>query len=144
MAKVELTWVEQQRFLGVDSTGHTVVLSPGNDIGVKPAETLLIALAACAAHDVVEILHKQRAYLEQLRVHVTGEQAAEPPWAYQRIHLAFQVAADGVRLVQLERAVELALNKYCSVRASLAAAIDVTFAVELEAAGSARRSATSG
>jgi len=46
IAPIELTWIGQQRFLGVDSTGHTVVLSPGADIGVKPAETLLIALAA--------------------------------------------------------------------------------------------------
>jgi putative redox protein len=37
MAQIELTWIGQQRFLGVDSTGHTVVLSPGADIGVKPA-----------------------------------------------------------------------------------------------------------
>jgi putative redox protein len=133
MAQIELTWINQHRFLGVDSTGHTVVLSPGADIGVKPAETLLIALAACTAHDVVEILHKQRARLEQLLIQVTGDQAAQPPWAYERIHLNFQITAAGVQLAQLERAVDLALNKYCSVRASLASEIAVTFAVELQA-----------
>ena len=131
MAQIELSWIGQQRFLGVDSTGHTVVLSPGADIGVKPAETLLIALAACAAHDVVEILHKQRARLEALLVQVMGDQAAAPPWAYQRIHLSFQITAAGVQPAQLERAVDLALNKYCAVRASLAPEIAVTFAVEL-------------
>jgi putative redox protein len=131
MAQIELSWLGQQRFLGVDSTRHTVVLSPGVDIGVKPAETLLIALAACTAHDVVEIVHKQRARLEELLVQVTGEQAAEPPWAYERIHLGFQVTAAGALQAQLERAVNLALNKYCSVRASLAREIVVTFAVEL-------------
>ncbi len=133
MAQIELTWIGQHRFLGVDSTGHTVVLSPGADIGVKPAETLLIALAACTAHDVVEILHKQRARLEQLLVQVTSDQAVEPPWAYERIHLGFQITAAGVQLTQLERAVDLALNKYCSVRASLAPEITVTFEVELRA-----------
>ena len=133
MAQIELSWIGQQRFLGVDSTRHTVVLSPGADIGVKPAETLLIALAACTAHDVVEIVHKQRVRLEELLVQVTGEQAAEPPWAFQRIHLGFQITAAGVRLAQLERAIDLALNKYCSVRASLAPEITMTFAVELRA-----------
>ncbi len=77
MAQIELTWVEQQRFLGVDSAGHSILLSPPTDVGVKPSEALLIALAACAAHDVVEILHKQRAGLTQLNVLVTGEQAPE-------------------------------------------------------------------
>ena len=64
---------------------------------------------------------------------VTGDQAAAPPWAYQRIHLGFHITAAGVQLAQLERAVDLALNKYCSVRASLAPEIAVTFEVELRA-----------
>jgi putative redox protein len=133
MAQIELTWIEKQRFLGVDSTGHSVVLSPGVDIGVKPSDTLLIALAACASVDVVEILHKQRAHLDRLTARASGEQAAEAPWAYQRIHLHFVVTASGVRPAQLDRVVDLALNKYCSVRASLAPNIQVTFEAELHA-----------
>jgi putative redox protein len=133
MAQIELTWIEKQRFLGVDSTGHSVVLSPGNDVGVKPSETLLIALAACASVDVVEILHKQRAQLECLTVRATGEQAAEAPWSYQRIHLQFVVRVSGIRQAQLDRAVDLALNKYCSVRASLDPNIQITFEAELRA-----------
>lgn len=133
MAQIDLTWIEQQRFIGVDSAGHSMVLSPPTDVGVKPSETLLIALAACAAHDVVEILQKQRARLERLAVQVTADQAPDPPWAYQRIHLRFQVLAEGLPQARLERAIDLALNKYCSVRASLAADIAVTFAAELEA-----------
>lgn len=136
MAQIELTWVEQQRFLGVDSAGHSMLLSPPTDVGVKPSEALLIALAACAAHDVVEILHKQRAGLTQLNVLVTGEQAPDPPWPYQRIHLLFRVA--GVTTHErLERAIDLALNKYCSVRASLSADVEVTFAAELVSGTSA-------
>lgn len=130
MAQIELTWIAQQRFLGVDSTGHSIVLSPPNDVGVKPSDTLLIALAACVAVDIVEILRKQRAHLEQLAIQVTGEQAPDPPWAFQRIHLLVQTAAGNLRPGQVEHAVDLALNKYCSVRASLAADIQVTFAVE--------------
>jgi putative redox protein len=135
MAQTELTWIGEHRFLGVDDTGHTVVLSSSNDIGVKPSETLLIALAACAAHDIVTILHKQRAQLERLMTQVRGEQATAAPWAYQQIHLRFVVTASGVRPAQLERAVDLALNKYCSVRASLAPDIAVTFEVELHDPG---------
>ncbi|HNP72448.1 MAG TPA: OsmC family protein [Kouleothrix sp.] len=130
MAQIELTWVEKQRFLGVDSAGHSVVLSPPTDVGVKPSETLLIALAACAAHDVVEILHKQRAGLKQLKVVVSGEQAADPPWPYRRIHLLFQATAAS-SLERIERAIDLSLNKYCSVRASLSPDVVVTFAAEL-------------
>jgi putative redox protein len=66
-------------------------------------------------------------------VHVAAEQAPDPPWAYRRIDLRFQVLAEGVTLDRLERAIDLALNKYCSVRASLASDIVVTFAAELQA-----------
>ena len=133
MAHVDLTWIEQQRFLGADSAGHTIILSPPDDIGVKPSETLLIALAACASHDVVEILNKQRAGLTRLAVRVRAEQAPEPPWAYQRIDLCFQIQAEATTQARLERAIDLALNKYCSVRASLSPDIVVTFRAELEA-----------
>lgn len=135
MATVEVTWIAEKRFVGVDSTSHAVVLSGGNDIGVKPSDTLLIALAACAAYDVVDIVKKQRARLDRMIVTASGEQAPDPPWSYQRIHLHFSVAASGLRSDQLERAVDLSLNKYCSVRASLNPDIALTFDVALREPG---------
>ncbi len=131
MAQIDLTWIAEKRFLGVDSTGHSIVLSAANDIGVKPAETLLIALAACSAYDIVEIIGKQRATLQRLAVHVTAEQAEQPPWAFQRIHLRFLATADRLTQERFERAIELALNTYCTVRASLSPDIAVTFEAEL-------------
>ncbi|MFZ0533885.1 MAG: hypothetical protein WAM09_11955 [Anaerolineales bacterium] len=50
-------WIKGKQFIGIDSTQHTVVLStPDEGIGVKPSDLLLIAVAACCAVDVVEIL----------------------------------------------------------------------------------------
>jgi putative redox protein len=133
MAQIELTWIERRRFLGVDSDRHSVVLSPGDDVGVKPAENLLIALAGCAAYDVVAILEKQRLDLRRLAVTVRAEQDAEPPWRFRSISLLVRAAADGLRPAQLERAVDLALNKYCAVRASLHPEIAVSFETTVEA-----------
>jgi putative redox protein len=136
VAHVELTWTAGQHSQGVDSAGHGVALASGGEAGVRPSEALLLALAACAAHDVVVILRKQRAALARLAVLVDGEQAPEPPRAYRRIHLRFVVAAAGASVAKLRRAADLALNTYCAVRASLAPEIDVTFEVILEEAGS--------
>ncbi|MDW8214818.1 MAG: OsmC family protein [Roseiflexaceae bacterium] len=133
MAHIELTWIHDQTFLGVDSTNHSIVLSPGGGVGVKPAETMLIALASCSAVDLVEILKKQRATLSRLTITVNGEQDADPPWRYRRIHLRYQVTAAGTTLEKVQRAVDLALNKYCSVRSSLHPEIEVTFEVNLSA-----------
>ena len=127
MAHIDLTWIAEQRFLGVDSGGHSIVLSAANDIGVKPAETLLIALAACSAYDVVAIIEKRRVRLEQLAVHVRGQQAEQPPFQFTRIHLRYTATAPGLRTEHFQRAVDLALNKYCAVRASLSPTIAITF-----------------
>lgn len=132
MAQISLDWVSQRRFVGVDSTSHSVVLSPPGDIGVKPSDTLLIALGACAAFDIVEIIEKQRLTLERLQLTVGGEQAEAAPWPYQRIHLRVTARAEGLRVEQLQRAVDLSLNKYCSVRASLHPDIAVSFEVVVE------------
>jgi putative redox protein len=134
MAHINLTWIEKQRFLGVDSAGHSMVLSPPSDVGVKPSENMLIALAACSAHDVVEILHKQRSGLQRLAVEVDAEQADQPPWMFRSIRLRYRASAEKLRPEQFERAVDLALNKYCSVRASLHPDISVSFEVEIEGA----------
>ncbi len=133
MAKAEVIWLNEQTYIGVDSTGHSLVISkPGEgSIGVKPSDLLLIAVAACANVDVVEIIKKRRADLRRLVVHVSGEQTAEAPWTFQKIHLHFEIEAAGIDSAQVERAIDLALNKYCSVRSSLSPDVAVTFDCEL-------------
>lgn len=131
MATIELNWVEMQRYVGVDSSNHSTVISPPGDIGMKPSDLLLVSLASCAAYDTVEIIEKRRALLKRLRVTVDAEQANEAPWAYEHIHLTFDIKAMDISQAQLERAVDLSLNKYCSVRASLSPDIDVTFEANL-------------
>ncbi|NNJ12330.1 OsmC family protein [Chloroflexales bacterium ZM16-3] len=132
MAQVELTWIERQRYLAVDSGGHSAVFSGKDDVGVKPSEALLMALAGCSAHDVVEIIGKRKLSLDKLTVTVTAEQAEKAPWAFLRIHLRYAASAAGLELDQLNRAIDLSLNKYCSVRASLAPEVDVSFEAVVE------------
>jgi putative redox protein len=129
MAQAHVTWVEEQTYIGIDSTHHSVVLSrPGeHSIGIKPSDLLLIAVAACANVDIVEIVKKRRATLSKMAVTVTGEQAAEAPWTFQKIHLHYEVSATGIDQDQLSRAIDLSLNKYCSVRSSLSPDVQVTF-----------------
>jgi putative redox protein len=132
MAQVELTWIERQRYLAVDSGNHSAVFSAKEDVGVKPSEALLMALAGCSAHDVVEIVGKRRLALTKLKVIVTGEQAEKAPWAFTRIHLRYVASAEGLDMEQLTRAIDLSLNKYCSVRASLSPDVEVSFEAVVE------------
>jgi putative redox protein len=136
MAKVEITWIGEHRYVAIDSSSHSVVLSPPNDIGMKPSEMLLVALASCSSYDVINILKKQRIGLHTLTVHVDAEQAPDPPWKYQRIHLHFKVSADSsLTQEKLDKAIELSMNQYCSVRATLDPAVDVVYDTDITTIG---------
>ncbi len=67
MATTTVRWLNEQHFVGIDSGGHSVVLSgQKNGIGVSPSQMLLVALASCSSVDVVEILKKKRMKLTLL------------------------------------------------------------------------------
>ena len=92
MATATVRWLNDRNFVGVDSTGHSVVLSgQKNGIGVSPSQMLLVALAACSSVDVVEILEKKRKKLTLLEVTANGEQDPDPPWTYRRIHVTYRL-----------------------------------------------------
>ncbi len=133
MAEASVTWVKDFRFVGTDSTNHSVVLSkPGEgSVGMKPSELLLVALASCTAVDVVNILRKKRLTLFNLRVEVKGEQAPTPPWAFEKIHLHFAVEGPDILEKDVERAIELSEEKYCSISATLKPQVKITWDYQL-------------
>ena len=97
----------------------------GGAAGPGPAELLLVAGAGCAAWDLVEILRKQRQDVTAIEVHVDGEQQVDAPWTFRRLVLAFTVRGRGLDRPRVDRAVELAVEKYCSVLSTVAHAAAV-------------------
>ncbi len=134
MAEVQIKWVEKRQFVGIDSTRHSVVISgtgPEDGVGMKPAELLLIALGACSAFDVLDILEKKRQKVTGLEVRVHGEQDLEPPWAFRRIHVTYRVRGRGLSSKAVEDAVRLSEEKYCSVSATVRGVAALTHTIEL-------------
>lgn len=120
-------WIGGRHFVGVDSGNHSVVLSGQSDgIGVKPSEMLLVALAACSAVDVVEILEKKRLKLDLLEVVITGERDPDPPWPYRKIHVAYRLAGEGLTDKAVSQAISLSQDKYCSVAATVRGVAQIT------------------
>ena len=120
-------WLSGKRFVGIDSTNHSLVLSSQDEgVGVKPSDMLPIALASCCAVDVVEILAKKRVPIDSMKITIASEQDADPPWAFRKIHLACQLRGAGLTEKAVEQAVQLAEEKYCSVAATLRAAVEIT------------------
>jgi len=120
-------WISGKKFIGTDSTNHSVVLStPDEGVGMKPSELLLVALASCTAVDVVEILQKKRIELSSLEISATGEQQTDPPWTFRKIHLLYRVSGKGLTDEAAELAVRLSEEKYCSVAATIRATAEIT------------------
>ncbi len=133
MPTAKVRWVEGMQFVGMDSGGHSVVLS-GDDqqAGVRPSEMLLVALASCTAVDVVEIMAKKRKPLRALEIVITGERDPEPPWPYRRIDVNYRLSGDGLTEKAVAQAIALSSEKYCSVAATVrgVAAIHTRFEIQ--------------
>lgn len=126
MGTATVQWIGGKKFIGVDSTCHSVVLStPDEGIGVKPSELLLIALASCSAVDVVEILSKKRMPLTHLEISASGEQDADPPWTFRKIHLRFVLGGKNLTEKAVSQAIQLSEEKYCSVAATIRATAEI-------------------
>jgi putative redox protein len=119
------------------SGGAAVVDGPaelgGTGSGMRPMEMLLSAVASCSAMDVVAILRKQKEPLEGLSITIEGVRADAVPSPFTSMKLVF-VARGDVDAHKLDRAVSLAVEKYCSARATLGPGVDVTWEARLEAA----------
>lgn len=128
MGQATVQWVQNKTFIGIDSTNHSVVLSsPADGIGIKPSDLLLVALASCTAVDVVEILKKKKTPLTSLEIKVNGEQDADPPWPFRKIHMTFLVKGEGITERNLTQAITLSEEKYCSVAATIHGVATVTW-----------------
>ncbi|HUV73580.1 MAG TPA: OsmC family protein [Anaerolineae bacterium] len=129
MAKATVKWTGKGQFVGTDSTRHSVVMSTQdeeNATGMKPSELLLVALGGCTGVDVVSILKKSRQNLTSLEIEATGEQDADPPWVYRKIHLEYRLHGSGLSSEAVERAIRLSEEKYCSVRVTISGTAEVT------------------
>jgi putative redox protein len=135
LSTATLRWVDGNLMIGTDSNGHSIVIGKtldgdGDYIGIKPSELLLLAASSCAAYDVVDILHKQREPLLDLKIQCSCDQLPDPPFSFTKVHLHYEVHG-AVDKTSLERAIRLTEEKYCSVISTLRLAIPVTSDYEI-------------
>src|ERR1700676_2745466 len=118
MTEAKTTWIEKQRFNGVATSGHSIVVDGDKAAGNSPMELVLIGLCGCTGYDVASILQKKREPFTSLEVRAEAERAAESPTVYTEIQLVYRVGGN-VSHKAVEDAVRLSEEKYCSVAAML-------------------------
>lgn len=129
--QVRLKWLEGISFVGTSGSGHSVVMdgSPddgGMNRGVRPMEMILLGLGGCSALDVMLILKKARQPVEDCIVEIEAERADTVPKVFTHIHMRYLVMGAGLAEKQVERAVGLSAEKYCSVSIMLGKSVKIT------------------
>jgi putative redox protein len=131
---VHLTWTGDLTFQG--RAGEVgLVLDSHAKAGVSPMQTLAFALAGCMGMDLVHILTKARTPFTAVQATLSGRRPIEPPSRFLAITLHFEIEGEPTE-AQVQRAIDLSREKYCSVWNSMRQDIDfrVTFAIRRPAA----------
>ena len=134
--KARIKWVEAVSFVAETGSGHAVVVdgapdAGGRNLGARPMELVLAGAAACTAFDVVWILRKARQPVTDCVVEAEADRAAVEPKVFTHIHFRYRIAGNGLDPKQVERAVKLSKEKYCSATIMLAKSAEITFDVQI-------------
>ena len=124
---ITVRWQEAERFEGGADGRPAIVIDGASQVATSPVELLLVAAASCTGTDVVSILRKERVALESLEIRVSGSRRDTHPRRYTAIRFQFLVSGTGITEAKARRAIALSLEKYCSVVASLAPDIAVSY-----------------
>jgi len=130
-ASVSVRWRDHLVFEGGGAGRPSIVMDGDSKAATSPVELLLVAGAGCTGADIVGILEKMRVDLRTLDMDVEGTRRDEHPRRFTAIHLRFRVSGAGIDETKVRRAVDLSLEKYCTVMASLAPDIRVSYDVAI-------------
>lgn len=132
--RVAITWAGEHRFDAGRPGGPQIRIDASAQTGPGPVDALLIGLGCCTGVDVVDILAKRRTPVESLAIEVQGERRQEIPRRVMKAHLVYRIDGAGIEREHAQRAVELAVTKYCSVRDSLDPETPITWTVVVNGA----------
>lgn len=135
--KVDVKWVDGVSFVAESESGHAVVMdgapaNGGRNIGMRPMEMLLVGMGGCTSFDVVTILKKSRQKVTDCVAQITAERSDEIPKVFTKIHVHFVVTGQELNEKQVDRAVKLSAEKYCSASIMLGKACEITHDYSVE------------
>src|SRR5512146_301688 len=124
LSRTHIAWRGDRSF-AAGPEGRTHRIDAASKDAPGPVETLLGAIAACSAVDIIDIIAKRKTPVQKLEVNVLAERRGEFPRRLQRLDIEYRVDGVGIEREHAERAITLSFEKYCSVACSLAADIVV-------------------
>lgn len=111
-------------FEAISETGNIAMMDAGENIGghnkgVRPMQMMIMGLGGCSAIDVVLILKKQKQIIEDFQISINAEREKDKePSLWETIQIHFKLKGK-IEKEKAERAVQLSMDKYCSVSKTL-------------------------
>jgi putative redox protein len=136
MSKAKVTYVNGMQFVGEADSGHAIVMDGppevgGKNTGLRPMELLLIGLGGCSGMDIVSILKKKKQNISGLEIIVNGNKAESYPQKFDGINIEFVIKGKNISEEAVKRAVQLSMDKYCSVKATLEGSAKISYLYKL-------------
>jgi len=114
--EINASWKGDLTFIGENADGGAVQMGAlDSKPGVGPMQLLLVGLAGCTGMDIVSILKKKRAELTDFTVKVRGKRAETYPMIWTDIEVTYYLWGEGLKPKDVEQAIQLSEEKYCSV-----------------------------
>lgn len=134
---LSVKWVEDVMFVAESDSGHAIVLDGaaeggGRNRGMRPLELMALSVGSCSSYDVVSILRKARQNISGCEASIKAQRVDAVPAVFESIHLHFTVTGKALSDKQVERAVSLSADKYCSASIMLRdAGVKITHSYEV-------------
>lgn len=134
--KTRIKWKGGVSFQGESESGHAVLMdgapeAGGKNLGPRPMEMLLMGIGGCTTFDVVLILKKGRQDISDCVVEIEAKRAVQDPKVFTHIHLHFILTGKNLNKLQVERAINLSAEKYCSASIMLKKTVEITHDFEI-------------
>lgn len=135
--RITIDHLEDQHMEAQNEQGGKIRLDGSTNIGgleggLSPMQLLLAGIGGCSAIDIIGILEKQRQDLEDLKVEVDGDRQKKDTYTeFTTIHLNYIFSGD-LEEQKVERAINLSLDKYCSVSKALEKTSEITHSYEIK------------
>ena len=134
--KANIVQVKGISFIGKAESNHWVPMDgpadfQGSNAGTRPKELILVSLGGCTGADVASILYKMKEPVSRFEIDIEAENATEHPKVFTKIHLRYKFWGENLNSNNIEKAISLSQDKYCSVTAMLIKAVEITHSYEV-------------
>ena len=133
MAKIEMNWQDNNLFESIHDDGVIMIDNAINGMehrGMRPKALMLSSLAGCGGLDIVSLLRKMRAEVEEFKITTTADLTEDHPRIFKNVVVTYQFFGSDFKKDKIQKAVDLSIERYCGVMEMFRKFTDVTVNVE--------------